>query len=874
MPIVVGAVHVHDSPECSALMAAPSGNKADDNMTLADRRPRRGAATTLRRRTTSAIAAVTLTGAALVLPQAMGMPAAAADPPAVADPGVLPEVDLDSLVATPVRQWGVVGTGTSNTAPKPHVWDFAEIGNTIYVAGTFTGVQENGDTPATPVYAQPYLAAFDRDTGAWLPTFAPVINATVITLEEAPNGKLLIGGEFTSVNGVARAGLAMLDPVTGATDPTFAASVEGSPTSVREILLVGNQIYIAGQFFYVKVNGTNYWVWNAARLNALTGGIDGSWVPQFSGGLWDLTIDPSRGRVHAVGFFTSVNGQPGTARMATVTEATGASVPGLTPFENNTTGQRDTVAIAYANDRIYVGGAQHILQVLDASTNERIGFSTTGIGCNTFNFDACGTFMAGGDFQVLEVSAGGKIIGGCHCFRSTEGGWNDPSWLGQTHYNSFTGQRTDNRVAIAYNTSDSTPSSTFVPGLKANYYGTWAIHVDANGCYYVGGYYTRTEAGAWLGGFGRFCKAVADPANVAVVAANAGASVSWTAPTSQLPIAYYKVYRNGTFAGDTTSTSYGFSNIATGATTFTVRTVDVTGRMSTGVTVNATVPGADTQAPGIPPSLASSINAPAVTLNWGASSDDQAVKEYVVHRDGVYLGATAANARTFTDPTPSSGNRSYQVRARDFAGNLSDPATLVVTVPGPADTTGPQTPSATGSVSGSTVTLNWGAVTDLPNPGGSGLSGYLIHRDYQFIKFVPGGTLTTTDVGVANGTHRYEIRAVDLNNNYSAPSAPVLLTVGAADTTGPQTPSATGSVSGSTVTLNWGAVTDLPNPGGSGLSGYLIHRDWVFVKFVPAGTLTWDDLGVSSGQHRYEVRGVDLANNYSSPSTPVIVTVP
>ena len=59
--------------------------------------------------------------------------------------------------------------------------------------------------------------------------------------------------------------------------------------------------------------------------------------------------------------------------------------------------------------------------------------------------------------------------------------------------------------------------------------------------------------------------------------------------------------------------------------------------------------------------------------------------------------------------------------------------------------------------SGSTVTLNWGAVTDLPNPGGSGLSGYLIHRAYQFIKFVPGGTLTTTDVGVANGTHRLSL---------------------------------------------------------------------------------------------------------------------
>ena len=118
------------------------------------------------------------------------------------------------------------------------------------------------------------------------------------------------------------------------------------------------------------------------------------------------------------------------------------------------------------------------------------------------------------------------------------------------------------------------------------------------------------------------------------------------------------------------------------------------------------------------------------------------------------------------------------------------------------------------------------------------------------------------------------MRARDFAGNLSDP-APLVVTVpGPADTTGPQTPSATGSVSGSTVTLNWDAVTDLPNPGGSGLSGYLIHRDWVFVKFVPAGTLTWDDLGVSSGQHRYEVRGVDLANNYSSPSTPVVVTVP
>ena len=68
------------------------------------------------------------------------------------------------------------------------------------------------------------------------------------------------------------------------------------------------------------------------------------------------------------------------------------------------------------------------------------------------------------------------------------------------------------------------------------------------------------------------------------------------------------------------------------------------------------------------------------------------------------------------------------------------------------------------------MTLTWGASTDLPNPGGVGLSGYLVHRDWNYLKFVPAGTLTTTDVGVADGPHRYEIRAVDLANNISAPA--------------------------------------------------------------------------------------------------------
>ena len=60
------------------------------------------------------------------------------------------------------------------------------------------------------------------------------------------------------------------------------------------------------------------------------------------------------------------------------------------------------MAVAYADNKVYVGGAQHITQVLNAATNQRIGFNTTGLSCDQFNFRVCGSFVAGGDTQVLE----------------------------------------------------------------------------------------------------------------------------------------------------------------------------------------------------------------------------------------------------------------------------------------------------------------------------------------------------------------------------------------------------------------------------------------------------------------------------------------
>lgn len=608
-------------------------------------------------------------------------PIAAADPPGIYanNPGVSPAVDLDSLDPTPIKQWGVVGSGTSYSAAKPEVWDIVELGNRIFVGGNFTGVQRDGDDPTSQVIGQPYLAAFDRDTGEWISTFRPAFNRTVYALEVSPTGKLLVGGEFTSANGATRAGLVALDPLTGATDPTFGAYVEGTPSMVREIVRDGDNVYLAGQFYYVRGAGPAIpWMGNAARINGTTGRLDISFIPRFAGGIWDIAIDKDRGRFSAAGYFTSTNGQPGTARMATVNLSNGSFIPGLASFVPNQASQPDTVGIVYMNNRLYVGGAQHIVQVLNADTNQRVGYHTVGTRCTAFNPGDCGIFYGGGDTQTMEATSNGLILYGCHCFgdqyRST------PLPL---HYNTFTGTFSNRRYAIAISAADSTPSGSFIPGLRGRVWGTYAIETDSRGCYYVGGDYNRTSSGAWIGGFARFCKPVAGVTGLTGTAAGQSATITWNAAPSQLPVAYYKVYRNGTFVGDTTSLTYTVGNLpANTQQSFTVVTRDVSGRISADVSTVVTIGGGDTVAPSVP-------GAPTISL----------------------------------------------------AGN--------------------------------TVTLSWGASTD--NPGGVGLSGYLIHRNWEYLKFVPAGTTITTDV-VGSGVQRYQVRAVDKNNNISAPTDIVRVT--------------------------------------------------------------------------------------------------
>jgi beta-propeller uncharacterized protein DUF5122 len=186
---------------------------------------------------------------------------------------------------------------------------FTQIGNTIYAGGSFTGIKAAGAASWTPAS---YLVAYNASTGALLPGFAPSFDNAVQSLAVSPDGKLIAGGNFGTVNGVARKNLVEIDPATGATVTGWAGRADGGV--VRRTVVQGNYLYIAGAFHWV--NGTQHGL--LARLNATTGAIDASFQVDASGArpyanstelVWALAVSPNGGTVVATGNFTSVNGQ-------------------------------------------------------------------------------------------------------------------------------------------------------------------------------------------------------------------------------------------------------------------------------------------------------------------------------------------------------------------------------------------------------------------------------------------------------------------------------------------------------------------------------------------------------------------------------------
>ena len=249
-----------------------------------------------------------LTVGALVLVGVGSGTVAVADttPPA----GTPPTVSADGLPT-----WQINGV----------VWSQAVVNNIVYVTGSFTkarppGVAVGGAGEVTALN----LFAYDIRTGNRVTTFNHSLNGQGRAVAAAPDGsRVYVGGEFTTVDGIARGHVAAFDTATGALVSSFhpnlnnrvRALAASGPTSTGTLFMGGG---------YGAVDGVTRK--SLSAVSTSTGALL-PWAPTVDNGwVWSMVLAPDRSRVVVGGSFTSLNGQSAYG-MGSLNATTGASMP-------------------------------------------------------------------------------------------------------------------------------------------------------------------------------------------------------------------------------------------------------------------------------------------------------------------------------------------------------------------------------------------------------------------------------------------------------------------------------------------------------------------------------------------------------------------
>ena len=195
---------------------------------------------------------------------------------------------------------------STTAVPKPEVNGIAVSATSrlTYAGGNFDRVTGSGQAFGN-------FMAFDTATGAVRDNFRPQFNNVVRDVEEAPDGGVFVGGEFSSVDGVTTPRLVKFK-ADGTRDTAFKPTlIKGL---VNDVDLYNGHLLVAGAFGrrLVSLNpstGADDGFINATFAGAAknTDGTQTSWGA--AGTVYDVAASatPQGERLIAVGNFTSVN---------------------------------------------------------------------------------------------------------------------------------------------------------------------------------------------------------------------------------------------------------------------------------------------------------------------------------------------------------------------------------------------------------------------------------------------------------------------------------------------------------------------------------------------------------------------------------------
>jgi uncharacterized repeat protein (TIGR01451 family)/uncharacterized delta-60 repeat protein len=285
------------------------------------------------------------------------------------------------------------GTFNPGLGATQTVWTVAALTNgQVLIGGEFTMVNN---------VLRQHIARLNAD-GSLDSSFDPGTNGpngTVNAIAVAPDGTIYIGGDFTSVGGLARSSVAQLDtnglvvpnftPVAGVNGPVFALALQPD-----------GKLVVGGSFSVVEFQSRN----NIARYNP-NGSLDGTFNPGSGANdsVYTLTLQ-NDGGIFLGGLFTSVNQtrRMGLARLFSSGEVdtgfldtaynqfAGLHHPYFNPFINSkdflfATGLQPDGNLMIGGSFRYVGGGRFDSQVQTNSVDPFDGVAETRAGYRNRN---------------------------------------------------------------------------------------------------------------------------------------------------------------------------------------------------------------------------------------------------------------------------------------------------------------------------------------------------------------------------------------------------------------------------------------------------------------------------------------------------------
>jgi hypothetical protein len=241
----------------------------------------------------------------------------------------------------------------------------------VYVSGTFSSVDGNSKAA--------YLFKYDLINNRLDTSFNSEVNAnSEINSLALWNGKLIVGGRFTSIGGLSETGLAALNPATGANtgyfshialtganasstpEPTFVKTVAVSPTAtidantganVQHLLIAGNWTavggYGRGQVAMLSLNtAPTVSAWDCTLLHTLAD-------PRFSNFIRGISFMPDGNT-----FYLAASGGWGPSKLSDSVSRWEMKVSGklVNPTWVNRTGGDSLWTVAATPAAIYVTG--------------------------------------------------------------------------------------------------------------------------------------------------------------------------------------------------------------------------------------------------------------------------------------------------------------------------------------------------------------------------------------------------------------------------------------------------------------------------------------------------------------------------------------